>query len=83
MATERAADTDDASYGELLGEYFSVVADVGRLLDEFGRPRAEETERYDRLRARKAALRARLADAEPEEDRVDYRALLDEAGPSE
>lgn len=79
MATERRPVPEDASYGELLGAYVSVVAEASRLLDGFGRPPPEERERYDRLRARKANLRERLAAAKPAEDRGGYRSLIDEA----
>lgn len=83
MSAEPSLETDDASYGELLGEYLSVVAEVARTLDEFGRPRAEAMEEYGRLRARKAALRERLAAAERDEAPTEYESLLDDAFSSE
>lgn len=81
MSLERSL--DDASYGELLGEYITVVAEVGRTLDEFGRPREEDRQRYERLRERKSELRDHLEEAERDESPDDYRAILENALPAE
>lgn len=83
MATEPHPVPEDASYGELLGAYVSVVAEASRLLDGFGRPPPEERARYDRLRARKAAIRERLSAADASGDPDGYRSLIDEAASTE
>lgn len=79
MSEDAATAADDRSYGELLGDYFTVVAEIAPLLDEFGRPDHDRYESYARLRARKEALSAALTDEAPDHDTTDVEAILDEA----
>lgn len=69
---------DDPSYGTLLGEYLSVVAEMETLLDETGRPAPEAREEHARLRAEKEELRGALQ-ATTLESRSEVRAVLEEA----
>ena len=78
MSEDAATPVDDRSYGELLGEYISVVSEIGPLLDEFGRPERDQYEAYARLRARKEALQSALTEEPPDHGPTDVGAVLDE-----
>lgn len=69
----------DSSYGELLGEYFTVVAEIAPILDEFGRPQPEHHPEYSQLRARKHELHEALEQATPDHETTEIKAILDEA----
>lgn len=79
MSPDAPYDDERESYGELLGEYFEVAAEISQLLDDFGRPRPEATREYDELRARKRELRERLAEVEDDHSHGDVEAILDRA----
>lgn len=79
MSEATRTEDDDGSYGELLGEYFSVAADIAPLLDELGRPEPDHREEYDRLRVRKLTLRSALDDEAPDHEGSEIEAVLDEA----
>lgn len=76
-------DTDDETYGEVLGRYFEVAAAISRLSAESGTPEASSAERYERLRRRRRALRERLERFEAEQDPTDIESVLDQALPAE
>lgn len=69
---------EDRTYGELLGEYFSVANELASLLDEHGRPAPGADEKHARLRAEKDALRRELAQAGAEEQ-DDIKQTLEDA----
>lgn len=71
--------TDDEPYGEVLGQYFEVAAEISRLLDETGNPKESCVERYEALRERKEALRRRLERIEARQDPTDIESILDQA----
>lgn len=79
MSEDAAIAVDDRSYGELLGEYFTVVAEIAPMLGEFGQPERDQHEEYARLRARKEALQSALAEEAPDHEATDVEAVLDEA----
>ena len=70
---------DDRSYGELLGDYFTVVSEIAPMLDEFGRPERDQYEEYTRLKERKEALQSALTEATTDHETTDVEAVLDEA----
>lgn len=72
-------DETRASYGELLGEYFTVVNEISRLLDSFGRPKPEHETRYRVLRKEKRQLRKKLERLEPDTEASDIKLTLDDA----
>lgn len=69
----------DSSYGELLGEYFAVVAEIAPILDEFGRPEVEHCSEYRRLRTRKIELHEALERVTSDHETTEIRAIFDEA----
>lgn len=79
MSSDTPYEVEGGSYGELLGEYFEVAAEISRLLDDFGRPRVEERAQYDELRERKRALREQLAEVEDDQSPGDIESILDRA----
>lgn len=79
VSEDTAVSVDGRSYGELLGEYFTVVAEIAQLLDEFGRPDPGADERYVRLREKKEALRAALTDGALDRETTDVSSVLEDA----
>lgn len=79
MSEDVATIVDDRSYGELLGDYFTVVSEIGSMHDEFGRPDRDQYETYARLRAQKEALQTALTEETPDHETTDVEAVLDEA----
>lgn len=83
MSLDPASKTDDRSYGEVLGEYFSVAAAISRTLDEFGRPRESQRAEYEHWCARKRELRSLLAEMEQDSSRSEIEEQLERAFSSE
>lgn len=79
MSSDSPYEVEDVTYGELLGAYFEVAAEISGLLDDFGRPRPEERSRYEELRARKREIRAALDDVEDDQTATNIRTILDRA----
>lgn len=71
-------DKTRASYGEVLGEYFTVVNEISRLLDSFGRPKPEHETRYRLLRKEKRQLRQELERLEPDGEESAIKSTLDD-----
>lgn len=79
MSKDAATTEGDRTYGELLGEYFTLVSEIAPLLDEFGHPENGQYETYVRLREEKDELRAALTDETPDHETTDIETILDEA----
>lgn len=69
----------DANYGELLGEYFTVVNEISRRLDASGRPKPGYGEEYAALREQKTQLLEELERAKPDYADSDIKTILDDA----
>lgn len=69
----------DGSYGELLGQYFSVAAEIAPMLDGFGRPDPEYWLEYSQLSTRRASIRESLRREASDIEQSEIEAILDDA----
>ena len=79
MAEDPNINADEYSYGELLGEYFTVAAEIAALEDKHGQTDLRQSEDYDRLRGRKARLQAALDEKTANHKTTEIESILDEA----
>ena len=79
MSEAPTTPSPDGSYGELLGQYFTVATDIAPMLDGAGGCEPRHGDEYESLRARMDELRAAIEREAPDHETTEIEAALDAA----